>query len=103
MMTVLEPGQEIDLISAVRDHNDASLIISFSWNQLDVLLLADLTETQEAALMPCWTDADLIKVAHHGSKFTTGELFLEKVLPDHAVISSGTNYYGHPAPEVVAR
>jgi competence protein ComEC len=45
----------------------------------------------------------LIKVAHHGSKFTTGEEFINIVNPQHAVISSGKNNYGHPAQEVIDR
>ena len=48
--------------------------------------------------------ADVLKVAHHGSKTSTSSPFLAAVRPSLAVISSGAgNRYGHPSPLVVAR
>ena len=46
----------------------------------------------------------LLKVAHHGSKYSTTEAFLEKVKAEYAVISCGKkNRYGHPHDEVLQR
>lgn len=46
----------------------------------------------------------IIKVAHHGSRYSTGEAFLKKTKPEIAVIScSSTNRYGHPGAETVKR
>lgn len=47
--------------------------------------------------------ADILKVAHHGSKYSTCEEFLEAVSPSAAVIQVGTNFYGHPSGETVSR
>jgi competence protein ComEC len=48
--------------------------------------------------------ADILKVAHHGSKTSTTEPFLEAVHPAFAVISAGfANLYGHPNAEVIER
>ncbi|NLW12215.1 MAG: DUF4131 domain-containing protein [Clostridiaceae bacterium] len=102
-LLVLAPVSQADIAYIRKDPNEASLIINFSWEQLNVLLLADLTEKQEKKLMPIWQQADLIKVAHHGSRFTTGELFLSRVRPRHAIISSGPNFYGHPSMDVIDR
>ncbi len=48
-------------------------------------------------------DVDYLKVAHHGSKNSSGDDFLEKVSPKKAVVSVGKNSYGHPAEEALER
>lgn len=46
----------------------------------------------------------VLKTAHHGSRFSTTEAFLEDIRPGIAVISCGReNSYGHPAPETLKR
>ena len=62
--------------------------------------MADLANKYDALAS---ADADLVKVAHHGSKNATSEQMLQIVTPDIAVISVGNNGYGHPAPEVLER
>ncbi len=43
-------------------------------------------------------ECDVLKVAHHGSKYSTSEEFVSKTNADYAVISYGkNNNYGHPA------
>ena len=49
-------------------------------------------------------DVDFLKVAHHGSRYSTGEEFLNVVKPELAVIScSASNTYGHPSLETLRR
>ena len=49
-------------------------------------------------------DITLLKVAHHGSKYTTDEEFLSLIKPKIALISCGeNNTYGHPHDEVIER
>jgi competence protein ComEC len=45
----------------------------------------------------------LLKVAHHGSAYSTSTSFLSEVRPRFAVISVGANSYGHPSPRTLAR
>jgi competence protein ComEC len=45
----------------------------------------------------------LLKVAHHGSAYSTTTSFLSAVRPHFAVISVGVNSYGHPSPRTLAR
>jgi competence protein ComEC len=48
--------------------------------------------------------ADVLKVAHHGSKTSSTEEFLSAVQPSFAVISDGfENSYGHPNRDVLER
>ena len=47
---------------------------------------------------------DVLKVAHHGSRFSTSEDWLQYWQPMSAAVSVGaTNSYGHPHPDVLAR
>ena len=47
---------------------------------------------------------DVLKVAHHGSKNSSSEEFLNIVTPAYAVISAGRdNSYGHPHVETMER
>jgi competence protein ComEC len=46
-------------------------------------------------------EADVLKVAHHGSITSTGKEFLEAVAPKAAIISVGKNKYGHPSRQVL--
>ena len=48
--------------------------------------------------------AQVLKVAHHGGRYSSTPRFLSAVAPKAAVISVGAvNEYGHPTPETIAR
>lgn len=50
------------------------------------------------------TELEVLKVAHHGSKYSTSEAFLQAVTPRLALISAGRdNSYGHPHEELLKR
>ena len=46
---------------------------------------------------------DLLKVGHHGSKYSTSDAFLNGINPQYAVVSVGKNYFGHPSPDAMQR
>ena len=48
-------------------------------------------------------DIDLLVAGHHGSIYSSGADFLKKISPEYAVVSTGFNTYGHPAPEALER
>ena len=75
------------------------------------LLTGDLEGQGETDLLS-WMDetdmnnlhADVLKIAHHGSRNATSEDFLEAVSTNFAVISAGiNNMYGHPSEELLNR
>jgi competence protein ComEC len=47
--------------------------------------------------------SDILKISHHGSKFSSTREFLAAVAPLVSVVSVGANSYGHPAPEAIDR
>ena len=82
------------------DENDASLLIKASYGDTDVLYTGDMTAFAESEFMKYnpRIDAEVLKVAHHGSVTSTTPEWTGTVSPDFAVISCGeNNRYGHPA------
>jgi len=70
------------------------------------LLTGDAPSNIEAYLMKNGANlrADVLKVAHHGSKYASENTFLRAVDPKVAVIGVGAkNVYGHPSKDVLAR
>ena len=45
----------------------------------------------------------VLKVSHHGSKYSTSTAFLDMLRPKEAIISVGKNSYGHPDTGVLGR
>ena len=90
--------------SAPSDQNDQSLVLFFSNGATTALYAGDVTEKVERALGAVASSTiDVLKVAHHGSKYSSSMGFLETLRPLVAVIEVGKNSYGHPTQEVLAR
>ncbi|MFB9992917.1 DNA internalization-related competence protein ComEC/Rec2 [Deinococcus oregonensis] len=64
-------------------------------------ILGDLADPAEA--MIGLGHLDLLKAAHHGSRFSSGAEMLAQTHPADVLISVGRNTYGHPHPAVLAR
>ena len=89
------------------EDNSASVVFLVRYGQTRYLFTGDLPDTAEAAMLAragagSWP-VDVLKVAHHGSKYATTAAFLATVMPKVAVISVGPNSYGHPAQETLDR
>lgn len=77
--------------------NDSSLVTLFVNGSDKLLFMGDAEEETEKELLAQIPDVDLIKVGHHASSSSTTQEFLDKVSPEHAVITVGSgNQYGHP-------
>lgn len=89
--------------------NDASLVLMLHVNgseDTSILFTGDIGTSTELELLESGTDldCDILKVAHHGSKYSSSYDFIEACSPDAAVISVGAhNFYGHPAPDTLDR
>ena len=85
--------------------NNSSLVLRVQAGTRSLLLSGDLERDGEQMLAEeesCRIQADILKVAHHGSKSSSTPEFLETVAPRLAVISSGRrNQFGHPHESVL--
>ena len=111
---IIWPEEERDLSGAdgasddETDENLYSLIFKVYCDGFTVLVTGDITEEGEKALVERYggtgrLKADVLKVSHHGSRYSTCDEFLEAVDPEIAIIGVGRNNYGHPADEVIEK
>jgi competence protein ComEC len=85
--------------------NNQSVVAIFERDGRKALLTGDAGASTEDALLKSGRDlrADLLKVAHHGSRTSSTALFVDAVHPRVAILSCGReNRFGHPAPETLA-
>lgn len=86
--------------------NDYSTVLLLSYDGLDVLLTGDVEDNGENEMLSLdlLEDVDVLKAAHHGSRYSTDRDFLNAVQPEIALISCGkNNIYGHPHEELMQR
>jgi len=85
--------------------NDDSLVVRLDRGQNSFLFCADIGAKGEKELIDSAENmsAQVLKVSHHGSKYSTSQAFLDKASPQFAIIQVGKNSYGHPAEEVLTR
>ena len=84
--------------------NEDSMVLLFSCHDVRVLFTGDIGEETEKKLnIPEISELQVLKVAHHGSRFSSSEAFFSDKKVDAAVISVGYNHYGHPSEEVLER
>ena len=99
------------------DLNETSMVLLVTYKEFSMLLTGDVQGAGEEHLtqeLKAWkgpgvtdhaeTELTILKVAHHGSKNSTSEEFLEAANPKLAIISCGEgNRYGHPHEETLER
>ncbi len=84
------------------DDNINSVAFSLEFKGKRLLFLGDAPSEVEDTMNP--GAVDVLKLAHHGSRFSTGETLLRRTTPKAVVISSGAdNTYGHPSKDVLER
>ncbi|MBM3737860.1 MAG: DUF4131 domain-containing protein [Acidobacteria bacterium] len=86
--------------------NNDSLTMRVDYGQRSFLLTGDIERAMEFRMLEdgLVSRVDVLKVAHHGSRTSTTEQFLEAARPVHAIISDGPdNVFRHPHPDVVRR
>lgn len=115
---VMEPGEEItdggltlkclapDADAGLKTGNESSLVLEAEYRHFRMLFTGDVESRGEEILVESGIleKCDVIKTAHHGSKNSGGEKFLDCVQPTVSLISAGReNRYGHPHEETIDR
>lgn len=104
---ILNPKENLFGKDAGSSSNDTSVVAKLIYGKNIFLFTGDIDAKAEAELCKAspYTNlkSNVLKVAHHGSKFSTSDIFLQEVAPQFAVIEVGKNTYGHPTPEALQR
>lgn len=103
------------------DLNDSSVVTKLKYQNTAFLFTGDAPVEVEEELLGfycqdgsrdpshpaqngCLLLSDVLKVGHHGSRYSSSEEFLEAVHPQYAVISAGEgNRFGHPHRQTLMR
>ena len=85
--------------------NDVSIVIRLDYGSVNYLFTGDISATIEATVIARQTPiaSEILKVAHHGSAYSTSDTFLAEADPTTSVISVGRNSYDHPSPLTIDR
>lgn len=88
--------------------NTRSIVLLFLIDNFDVILTGDATRNTEKVIIErygTWLDSEVLKVGHHGSEATsTGQKWVDKALPEFAVVSAHhDSQHHHPRVEVIER
>ena len=83
--------------------NENSFVIRLAFNGLKLLFTGDAGADTERIIKNEALKSDILKVGHHGSRYSSMDEFLTKVSPKVAVIQVGKNMYGHPSKETLRR
>ena len=86
--------------------NNNSIVCKVEYNSFSMLLTGDIEMEAEELILRKNINlkADVLKVAHHGSKTSTTGEFLKAINPKVALIGVGkNNNFGHPSNEVIQR
>lgn len=85
--------------------NEACLSALAACGTYDLLITGDMDAAAERRLLEVWAlpDIEALVAGHHGSATSTSAELLAALTPETAVISVGSNSYGHPDPRVLTR
>lgn len=97
------------LVSDEGDENRSCLFMRVYYKGFTVIMTGDIGIEGEQEIMNLYQsnlgmlNADVLKIGHHGSRFSTGDKFLEAVAPGIAVFQVGKNNFGHPHSTVIEK
>jgi competence protein ComEC len=110
LLMILAPSEPMftkeQMKTGGNEPNANSIVVRLDYGSFSMLLTGDAEDQTEHRLLTkdLNLEAQVLKVAHHGSKYATSADFLNRVKPQFAIISCGAwNRYGHPSQAVLDR
>jgi len=106
LIDTLYPLENLEGKEMKNTSNDTCVVSKLIFGNNSFLFTGDISFATEKDIINSGENllSDVLKVAHHGSKYSTSDIFLSAVNPEIAAISVGAkNTYGHPTPEVLQR
>ena len=86
------------------DLNKTSIILKMTYKETNYLFTGDATSETEKEVLNKDIKSKVLKVAHHGSQYSSTAKFLNEVKPKYAIIEVGKNNdYGHPKKVVLQK
>lgn len=101
VIEVLYPYQVMSGPAKDENTNATSMVMRFQYGDTSFLLTGDLAE--EEKVLGMIEPVTVLKAAHHGSKYSSSNTFLQMIHPKEVVISVGKNSYGHPSKDALER
>jgi len=100
VLKIISPDKNL---LASKESNDASIVLMEEVADTKTLLTGDATFLTEKVLLEKGYDlkADILKVGHHGSKYSSSDNFVAAIRPVISGIGVGKNNYGHPTERVL--
>lgn len=89
-----------------KELNNSSIVLKLDFGKNCFIFTGDAEEKVEDTIIKSGLDisCDVLKVGHHGSRYSTTDEFLSTVNPKYAVISVGkNNSYNHPEDIIIKR
>lgn len=96
-----------DILSGLSEYeetNEQSIVCKIRFGNNSFLMMGDAGKEVEEELLAANADlrADVLKVGHHGSRYSSSADFLKAVAPRYALVTCGLgNSYGHPHQETI--
>lgn len=94
----------LEMGDGYQNSNENSVVSMIDYNDIEVLLMGDLESTIEKNNLTKFSDVDVLKVGHHGSRTASSQSFLDVVKPEASIISAGLdNKYLLPNADIITR
>lgn len=106
MVDVLWPEKKsnreyYELMKNEEDENAMSLLMNVKMKGISTFITGDIGSEMMEQLAEADIGCHILKVPHHGSKYSWNDNFTESISADFAVFQVGKNNYGHPSQEII--